>query len=70
MHPGFLCLCKPLPPLPEEAVISLFFRSLRRGRPGFLRRRSDPSLIIPCKNSKNSEAALSGGPVRKGMCIP
>ena len=56
---GFLRLCLS-GARPEQAVISLLFRSLRRRRPRLPAEKERTSLIIPCKNSKNS-----GGPFRR-----
>jgi len=42
LHPGIFCVVTHHSARPEQAVISLFFRWLRRRRPGFLRGRSDP----------------------------
>ena len=58
------------PSRPEQAVISLFFRSLRRRRPRIPAEKGRPPLIIPCKNSKNSEGPFPEDPVRKDICVP
>jgi hypothetical protein len=45
----------------ERPVISLFFDSYAAANPGFLRRGKPSSLIISCKNSKNSVELLEIG---------
>jgi hypothetical protein len=46
-----------------------YFVRSAAGAPGFLPRRSDPPLIISCKNSKNSGGPIPEDPVRKDTCI-
>jgi hypothetical protein len=47
----------------DAGVVPLFLDCHSSDNRGFLRRRSGPSLIISCKNSKNSGIRSADGPV-------
>jgi hypothetical protein len=53
-----------------RAVIPLFFRSLRRRRSRIPAPKEHLSLIISCKNSKNSGGLFENGRLGKTCAMP